>query len=294
MASTAYVPVLTLKNGHSDTVNVVAFSPEGQYLASGGDDHAVIIWDILEGEQVLRLPFESTVDTLVWHPVQKDTIIVGCSSGALQQVCYLNLLRCETYDVHLGVRSHIYSLDYGSATSCLAVAIGPGVYVARESQPNRYTGTVRLPPPIAGSKAEDSRDRAVALRFERSGTRLVVSYLTHGIICWDVHARRSLWRITPPEIYPAIGHSAINKKFRFIAVHNFKDGVHLYSLGAEQKPLRHYKFDVEPIPDVLLQVSFIHGGQAIVCGTTTGNVCIWQTTTGELYQTLAHQGKLYA
>ena len=33
-----------LSGGHNCTVNVVRFSPNGQYLASGSDDQMVIIW----------------------------------------------------------------------------------------------------------------------------------------------------------------------------------------------------------------------------------------------------------
>ena len=35
-----------LQGGHSSTVNCVRFAPNGQYLASGSDDHLVIIWQM--------------------------------------------------------------------------------------------------------------------------------------------------------------------------------------------------------------------------------------------------------
>ena len=37
---------VTTLGSHADTVNAVAFSPDGQLLASGGDDYACKLWDV--------------------------------------------------------------------------------------------------------------------------------------------------------------------------------------------------------------------------------------------------------
>src|SRR5262249_13528476 len=41
--------------GHTATVLVVAFSPDGRHLASGSADHTVIIWDGCTRRQVFKL-----------------------------------------------------------------------------------------------------------------------------------------------------------------------------------------------------------------------------------------------
>ena len=93
MASTAYVLCHTLSGGHSDTVNALVFSPDGKSLASGGDDGFIIIWDVQTGKVAYRLGAEDKVDSLVWHPLQPETVIVGCAGGSVQQIHHFSPVR---------------------------------------------------------------------------------------------------------------------------------------------------------------------------------------------------------
>lgn len=192
-----------------------------------------------------------------------------------------------------------------------------------------YNGDTRLPHPHERSDTNDPRDRAVAVKFTRSGQNLIVTYLSHGIVCVHgrscpsgiltstadamIYARVILSGIFPPlraiqqceftTSFSAVtlfngtssGYSAVSPDYRSIVTHNFKNGLHEYSLvgshlSERAKPQKSYRFDVPPQPRIALQIAFVHYGSALVSGTSTGNVCIWETATGDYFQQLDHDG----
>ncbi|KAH9855535.1 WD40-repeat-containing domain protein [Lenzites betulinus] len=293
-STSAYVEHRTLVGGHSDTVNCLAFSPSGTHLASGGDDHAFVIWNALQGRLLYRFMFKSAVDALLWHPIYPDTVIVGCENGTISQVHEFSVTNSEHYELNLGVRSTIHCLDYDIHTAQLAIGMGEEVHVTKEKTQNRYGGDVALPSPadpvITG--AGEWRLRAIALKFHDRGTALIVSYLGHGISCWDITSGASLWHIPMPSTKPNIGGAAISIDHRYIAVYNLIDGLDLYALGTKKtKPKMSYKIDKAPRSKHRLQVNFVHGGRAIFSGTTSGKISLWDVRTGEVCQNLEHAGE---
>ena len=70
MLTTAYVSQHCLNNSHSGTINTLAFSPNGMYLASGSDDESVIIWSLPLSCYFYCCIFQSLVDSLLLNPEQ--------------------------------------------------------------------------------------------------------------------------------------------------------------------------------------------------------------------------------
>src|SRR5438132_7945311 len=48
-------PELVLQTGHSEGVNCSAFGPDGSWLASGGSDNAIKIWQVASGRELRAL-----------------------------------------------------------------------------------------------------------------------------------------------------------------------------------------------------------------------------------------------
>lgn len=38
-------PLHEIKQGHTKTINIVRYSPDGKYIATGSDDCSIIIWE---------------------------------------------------------------------------------------------------------------------------------------------------------------------------------------------------------------------------------------------------------
>ncbi|OSD00154.1 WD40 repeat-like protein [Trametes coccinea BRFM310] len=272
ITTSAYVPTHHLTAGHSDTVYCLRFSPDGKFLASGGDDCALIIWSVAEGRVLFRILFRSPVSAILWHPMYAESLIVGCDDGRVLSLHEFSLSHSVQRDIQIGVRSEVHSMAYDSTTRYLALSLGNEVHLTREEARDEYTMTVKLPSPgpddeIAGERQADQRLRAMGVHFRAKGKELIVSYLAHGIF----------------------GSSVISPMGNNLAVYNFVSGVDVYNVGAGEKSLlKSYKLSKPPQSLHKVQVAYAMNGQRLVCGTTTGDVCVWLVENTQFYQLLNH------
>jgi WD40 repeat protein len=55
LESTAAAPELVIQTGHSSGINCAVFAPDGRWLASGGADNSIRIWDVASGLELRAL-----------------------------------------------------------------------------------------------------------------------------------------------------------------------------------------------------------------------------------------------
>ncbi|KAI9779344.1 MAG: Ribosome biogenesis protein erb1 [Geoglossum umbratile] len=72
----------TLYRGHEGRVRSLAIDPTGTWLASGGDDGTVRVWELLSGRQIwsVKIGDGEAVNVVGWRP-GKDAIILSAAAG---------------------------------------------------------------------------------------------------------------------------------------------------------------------------------------------------------------------
>ncbi|MCJ1482989.1 Ribosome biogenesis protein erb1 [Schaereria dolodes] len=104
----------TLFRGHEGRVRSLAIDPSGLWLASGGDDGTVKIWELLSGRLIwsVKLVSEEAVNVVRWRP-GKDAVILSAAVGE-----YFYLIVPPILDPEMEVASReIVDIGWGFAAN---------------------------------------------------------------------------------------------------------------------------------------------------------------------------------
>ena len=89
----SYKLAKALGNSHSDTINFLSFSPCGRFLASGGDDNYMCVYDCSDPrrcEVALRIKANSQPSAICWNTSLPISVFVGYGNGGVvkHSICY--------------------------------------------------------------------------------------------------------------------------------------------------------------------------------------------------------------
>jgi WD40 repeat protein len=101
----AFVLQKTIRK-HYDSINTLAFSPDGSLFASGADDGLIIIFEGHgSGNEVIRFQIKAPITTLVWHSRFKGTLMAGDTTGDMHTISLEGSTRVGIPTAVLGKRS---------------------------------------------------------------------------------------------------------------------------------------------------------------------------------------------
>ncbi|KII87886.1 hypothetical protein PLICRDRAFT_176646 [Plicaturopsis crispa FD-325 SS-3] len=292
--SSAYRRVATFHGEHEDGINCLVFSPSGQFFASGGGgDRQLLIWDALARTKKYRIVRKAPVVSVCWDPLYERALFVGLENGQVERI---DNFRDTTKIASAARRGPAYVVAFNADRRLLAAAIGSEVYLYRESKeaegdPVKYTIlTTFSPPPRPGSKSV----RARGIYFTHGGGRISVSFLYHGIYCWDTDSRAQQWHIEPHAIGRSgmIGSSALSPddQEKFLTM-NLESGLGIHKPDMYLRVLKSFPHVPSTGSNVPVSVAFLHGGTHVISGSNNGFARIWEMT-GEEWQTLYHPGEV--
>ncbi len=249
---------LTLR-GHAGPVVSVAYSPAGALLASGGDDGAIILWDMPSGRvRCTGRGHSGPVRSLAFSP---DGQILA--SGSDDQT--IKFWQSDTGSEKVTLRGH--------EGSVLSVAFSPdGALLA--SGGNDLN--IRLWDAVTGRERPGPRDnwstRAVA--FSPDGRTLVSGDSLGSVKVWDVATRR---RRAAPRVH----------RFGIFSLAFAPDGKTLASASEDRSVVlwdtttwqmqRAFEDHISSVTSV----AFSPDGKLLFCGTSAGPIKVWDLVTGQ-------------
>jgi WD40 repeat protein len=250
--------------GHSRPVSSVAFSPNGEMLASGGWDKIVIVWDVRTGKQVTSLQGHTgSVNSVAFSPDgsmlasgSDDKIVILWDAKTYQQVASLT-----------GHKKEVTSVAFSQSTGKmprLASGDSGGTIILWDIGTKQPASSFQVPHSSPVS----------SIAFAPNGSRLVSGSFLGPIILWDPDAAGG-----NPVTVPGSGsYGAMSLAFS-------RDGITMAS-GNRSRSITLWEFDGRGIRRERLfpahsgevySVAFGGDPEMLVSGGADGAIILWDT-----------------
>ncbi|KAJ7041266.1 WD40-repeat-containing domain protein [Mycena alexandri] len=270
--------------GHTDSINAIEFSADGKYMATGGDDAHLLIFDTTTWTVQKKYRTVSPIRAIAWHKEYLGVISFGMRNGVVKTLTLKN-----DVDFEHTVNGVIHCMAFDDKGKLLAVGFNNEVLVARQTSISAWTSERHLLRPPNHSTGHE--DITASVNFLPTENAIVVTYMYGGIVAYDLNnITTKRWSINVQGIWYDFkvlsgGDSALSPASRLLATTIMFNGIQWYDVNNRKAVTT--KQSEENNLNVILPVIFI-SGTTIAVGSAIGNVSIFKFGKAEPTQILKH------
>ncbi|OQE21964.1 hypothetical protein PENSTE_c011G07970 [Penicillium steckii] len=304
--------LIQARNPHLKKTRTVAFSPDGQYLATGSDDCTIRLWDSTNGWFYRSLTVDSVqIKTLAFSPDSKKIVFGTAYDSLYKKIRFRDATAADiqkSFVGHMGpVKNHLW--PHGKQIvfkSCdrnvhiLDITTGE-----IERTLSGHSGTVNTVAfsPDGRHIVSGSFDRTIKIWDATTGelektlighSRPVnsIAFSPNGkqIVSGSFETTIKLWNAATGELQMTLG----GRLSRVTSVAFSPNGKQIVS-GSSHKKVKLWNAITGELEKTLIghlgpvtSVAFSPDGKNVASGSHDGMIFLWDTTTGEIQKTLAY------
>jgi WD40 repeat protein len=281
-------PCLQTLDGHQNEVNSVAFSHDSKFLASGSDDRTIKIWDTATGS--LRQTLESHDGGFVSSvTISHDSKLVA--SGTSEGIDVWDVATGSLKQTLRNRSDSVKSVAFSQDSKLIASGLDSPIIEIWDAMNGSLKSWLQIP-----LKNPDDRCRPVnAVAFSRD-SKLIVSGLGNGLLVWDATTGSLNKTLDDDDYVLSVAFSHDSSLIVAGSTETFDYGVRdmgpdhngaikVYDVATgtlKQKFTRHGTF--------VYGVAISRDSKLIASAADSWNIKIWDTTTGQLVQSLRCDG----
>ncbi len=255
---------IALIKGHTDAVRSVAFSPDGQTLASGSRDETIQLWDTRIGRHLRTLAGHTDGVLSVAFSPNGQTL----ASGSRDETIRLWDTRTGKHLRNLtGHTGDVYSVVFSPDGQTLASASNDKTIRLWDARTGRH---LRI---LMGHT-----NGVYSVAFSPDGRTIASGSYDDTVRLWDARSETHLHTLmghtsnVERVAFSPDGRAIASASFQQIRLWEARTGTHLRTLTGHR--------------DWVSSVAFSPNGRTIVSGSLDGTIRSWHTNTGEHLQTL--------